>query len=133
MEFSGPVPPPAFLEQYERISPGLASRMVSMAEAESVHRRQIESSVVESHCQDQRAFHSEVLRGQILATAITVVALVAGAYTAVSGHEWAGGVLGCAGIGGIAINLILGRNAKQESAPKPDAQPAAPKGRHRKA
>ena len=55
MEFSGPIPPPGFLEQYERINPGLASRMVAMAESEATHRRQMETKLVESHCEDQKA------------------------------------------------------------------------------
>jgi uncharacterized membrane protein len=36
--FSGPLPPPESLAEYERISPGFADRIVAMAEKEQVHR-----------------------------------------------------------------------------------------------
>ena len=115
MQFSGPIPPPGFLEQYERISPGLASRMVGMAESEAEHRRLIEARLVDSHCADQKAHHDEVTRGQVLATVITISALIAGSVTALHGYQIAGSILGASGIGGIAVTLILGRNARQES------------------
>lgn len=132
MQFSGPVPPPNLLMQYEQISPGLANRMVLMAERESSHRQQIEVKIVDSHCADQTAFHVEVKRGQVLATAITIFAIAAGAYTANQGHEIAGGILGAAGIGGIAINLILGRNARPANSGAEEEAPTEPPKRRKK-
>lgn len=37
--FSGPLPPPQVLAQYESILPGSANRILSMAEKQSEHRR----------------------------------------------------------------------------------------------
>jgi len=37
--FVGPIPPPDILQGYDNILPGLADRIVSMAEAEGNHRR----------------------------------------------------------------------------------------------
>lgn len=37
--FLGPIPPPELLAQYERTLPGLADRLVAIAERESDHRR----------------------------------------------------------------------------------------------
>ena len=91
-----------------------------MAETEAEHRRLVEARLVDSHCADQKAFHNEVTRGQILATFITISALIAGTVTALYGHEIAGSILGASGIGGIAVTLILGRNARQESGNPPD-------------
>ncbi|MCS6811316.1 MAG: DUF2335 domain-containing protein [Tepidimonas sp.] len=41
--WAGPLPPPATLEQFERIVPGAAQRLLAMAETEQKHRHAIES------------------------------------------------------------------------------------------
>lgn len=46
--FSGPIPPPNALEDYEVILPGSADRILTMAENQSKHRIEIESSVINS-------------------------------------------------------------------------------------
>lgn len=48
VSFSGPIPPPAHLEQYERILPGAAERILKMAEEQSAHRRSLEKQVIGS-------------------------------------------------------------------------------------
>lgn len=40
--FAGPLPPPDQLAKYERALPGLADRIVAMAEAEGDHRRRLQ-------------------------------------------------------------------------------------------
>jgi Predicted membrane protein (DUF2335) len=40
--FSGPIPPPDVLAKYERALPGLADRLVCIAERESDHRRALQ-------------------------------------------------------------------------------------------
>lgn len=47
--FSGPLPPPEILEKYNQVVPGLAERILSMAEQQSTHRQQLERTVVESN------------------------------------------------------------------------------------
>ena len=47
MEFSGPIPPPNILRQYEDILPGATDRILTMAEAQSKHRQHMEKTVVE--------------------------------------------------------------------------------------
>lgn len=44
--FSGPLPPPAILADYEKAYPGLAERIVRLAETESQHRHATESTLV---------------------------------------------------------------------------------------
>jgi len=44
--FSGPLPPPEILRGYESILPGLADRVVKMAENQSTHRQRLESRVI---------------------------------------------------------------------------------------
>jgi len=48
-QFSGPIPHPRLLSGYETIHKGLADRIVSMAERQSLHRQTMEKTVVESN------------------------------------------------------------------------------------
>jgi len=47
--FSGPLPPPEVLEKYNQVIPGLAERIITMAEQQSKHRQGLERTVVESN------------------------------------------------------------------------------------
>ncbi len=44
--YEGPIPPPAMLAEFEKISPGLADRIVKMAENQAEHRQEIEKIVI---------------------------------------------------------------------------------------
>ena len=44
-EFSGPIPPPNIIEGYEKIVPGSADRIISMAERQSEHRQKMEQKM----------------------------------------------------------------------------------------
>jgi len=44
--FSGPLPHPRLLQQYDDISPGMANRLVQMAEAEAANRREMQNKIV---------------------------------------------------------------------------------------
>ena len=46
--FSGPLPPPQVLQQYNEIVPGLAGRIVAHAERQTEHRIQMEAKVIHS-------------------------------------------------------------------------------------
>ncbi len=54
VSFSGPLPPPNHLEQYERILPGAAERILKMAEDQSLHRRNLETKVIHSGVSDAK-------------------------------------------------------------------------------
>jgi uncharacterized membrane protein len=120
-EFSGPVPPPNLLAGYENVCPGLANRIFKMAEVEADHRRKLETSVVDANIQHNCRNSSESRRGQIFALIITLAGLVAGCYTALQGHDVAGGILGVGGMGGIVTTFVLGRakSPKIDESPKP--------------
>ncbi|KPA12709.1 hypothetical protein MHK_007077 [Candidatus Magnetomorum sp. HK-1] len=42
IQFSGPIPPPAILQEYNNVSPGCADRIIKYAENEAEHRRKVE-------------------------------------------------------------------------------------------
>jgi uncharacterized membrane protein len=112
--FSGPLPPPALLQQYNLVFPGAAERIVAMAEREATHRQDIERGLVELQITDSQRRFSESRFGQICALLITLSGMGVGAYTALHGHEIAGSILGVGGIGGIVTTFILGRPKQQQ-------------------
>src|ERR1700677_3358725 len=52
--FSGPLPPPNLLAQYNDVVPNGAERIVTMAEKQQEHRQEIEHCVVHGNKDDQR-------------------------------------------------------------------------------
>jgi uncharacterized membrane protein len=67
--FQGPLPPPALLREYNQVMPGLAERIVGMAEAEGTHRRKVERSLV-------RLSHEGLFCGATIALVVIVGSLI---------------------------------------------------------
>lgn len=47
--FSGPIPPPALFESYERVLPGCADRILKIAEKEQAQQHKIQNQVVKAN------------------------------------------------------------------------------------
>lgn len=47
--YVGPLPPPDTLAQYDKILPGAAERILRMAEEQSAHRRELETTIVDKN------------------------------------------------------------------------------------
>lgn len=77
--FRAPLPPPAMLEDYNHVLPGLAERIVRMAESDQQH----------AHWLDQRYLRLR-FTGQIAAFVIAMGGLVAGTYLIATGHDVTG-------------------------------------------
>ena len=71
--FAGPLPPPEMLLKYDEVSPGLANRIVSLAENQSTHRQSIEAKVVDSNVKSQQL-------GLILGALICFLSIAGGIY-----------------------------------------------------
>ena len=69
--FSGPLPPPDLLDAYERTMPGLADRIVKMAETEQGHRHRSEN-------RDNRVAGYLQIVGQIGAIGLSAIGIYAG-------------------------------------------------------
>ena len=101
--FSGPLPPPKLLQDYEAIQPGFAERIVKMAEQEADHRRLQETKALDTDIVLNHKDFTERKTGQFLAFAIVIIMAFVGAYLALNGSEIAGSVFG-----GPAIVSIVG-------------------------
>jgi len=101
--FIGPLPLPDMLEQYERVLPGCAERILAMSERglliteeQTHHRQAMESAVV----------HSDIKRADLglkFGTVVITLIIIVGAITIFTGHPGYGITL----IGG-SVSIVLG-------------------------
>jgi uncharacterized membrane protein len=108
---SGPIPPPEILRKYDEIHPGLAERIIKMAEEEAAHRRIMEREVTAVQARDQTAYRRSELLGQVFGFAIGLAAIGGAALAAVKGAQIAASFIGTAGVTGLVTAFIMGRHA----------------------
>lgn len=93
--FSGPLPLPAHLEKYNEILPGAAERIMAMAEAQSKHRREMETKSIDSDISRSKL-------GLWFGFIIGTLGLSLGAFLMYAGKLLEGGLLG----GGTLASLV---------------------------
>jgi uncharacterized membrane protein len=81
--FSGPLPPPGLLAQYNEIIPNGAERIVAMAEKQSAHRERLEARVIEGNVASQT-------RGSYFSFILALVAIVGGFWLIHEGRSASG-------------------------------------------
>lgn len=88
--FSGPLPPPAALAEYDQTVPGLAREIVDQWKAETEHRHRMIDGLREIDQESMRAYYGSERRGQWLAL-VVFLAVVAVAVLAIAlDHEAVG-------------------------------------------
>jgi uncharacterized membrane protein len=92
--FSGPLPHPQHLAEYEAITPGFADRIIKMAEDESEHRRSQEQKELNADIHFNNKDFAERRIGQLSAVFIVLIMAAIGAYLALDGKEITGSVFG---------------------------------------
>lgn len=97
--FSGPVPPPSLLKQYEETLPGAADRIFVLTENEQQHRHQFEDRALQIHLDLQR-------RGQWMGLVLPTAAVLGSVICAALGQGPAAITLGGLGLVGIISSLI---------------------------
>ena len=105
--YSGPIPSPGQLREFEAILPGLANRLVTMAENQSAHRIETEKFVVNSQQRQSGV-------GQYLGFIISVLAICGGIYLAVNGHPGVGGTLTSGTVISLATIFVLGKRQQRK-------------------
>ncbi len=123
---SGPLPSPEQLAGYEAVTPGLAERIVRMAEKQMDHRLNYESKEQANRLQlssrEQDIFQEEVVgrhkmteRGQKLGFLLTYSLGIAGMLLAMAGHSVVASVIFGTTIVSIAAVFVIGRLQKESS------------------
>jgi uncharacterized membrane protein len=81
--FSGPIPPPEFLKQYDLLVPGIAKRFLEEPHLEAEHRRNLEKTMLSERIRMSK-------RGQWMAFCLALLSILA-AFTAIfTGYSIAG-------------------------------------------
>lgn len=106
VQYSGPIPPPAMLDQYNRIVPGAAERIIKMAEQQHSHRITLESKVIASDIRNS-------ILGVICAFVITLAVLLLAGYSIHKNQTWAAGFFSVLGIGGLVSTFIYGTQSRR--------------------
>nr|WP_232843717.1 DUF2335 domain-containing protein [Secundilactobacillus angelensis] len=113
--FSGPLPPPSQLSQYEEILPGSADRILKMAENQALHRQNLETTVVKSNSRDS-------LLGVIFGFILGVMIIGGGIFLAIKGDSY-GPWLTLAGATGLIGVFVYGtRSSRKERVEKDKAR-----------
>lgn len=81
--FSGPLPPAEEIGKYEKVLPGLADRIVTMAENQSSHRQVIEKRIISFDI-------LKGIMGQVFAFIIIMTTIIGGIYLIYSGKTLVG-------------------------------------------
>jgi uncharacterized membrane protein len=105
--FSGPIPSPEMLAEYGRIIPDGPERILRMAEAQSEHRRALETSVVTSQNRQSE-------KGQLYAFILALVFAGVGVWMASIGQFAIAGGIFTVTIGGLVTTFVMGRSAQKK-------------------
>lgn len=106
--FQGPLPPPEVLAGYEATLPGAADRILAMAERQSAHRQELETTVATGDSRRQ-------LYGLLAGTVVTMSALALAGVLAFFGHSGVSALTALAPIATLAGVFVYGdRSRRQE-------------------
>jgi uncharacterized membrane protein len=114
--YTGPIPPPQMLAEYDRVIPGLGEKLVGAFLLEGEHRRKNEIGEIEF--MERRATESaqQTIAGMRYAFKIVLVFSGVATLAIVLGHPWAGTAILGANLAAIVLTFIVGRRAQvQES------------------
>jgi uncharacterized membrane protein len=120
----GPLPAADVLGAYEAVMPGLADRIVRMAEREQAHVHGLESAEVEQPYKIAR-------RGQVLGLMAVALFLIFAGILAVKGSPVAAAAVASVDIVAVLVVFITGASPAKEPAPSPDQPSPGKQGQRR--
>jgi len=103
----GPLPSPECLQEYNSVLPGLAERIVSMAEKQSNHRIKIEEIVIQSNVKESRL-------GQTYGLLIGLAGMAVTLTLALSGHDSVASIIGSSTLVSLVAVFVIGRRKQQK-------------------
>ncbi len=105
--FSGPLPPPGILAQYDALVPGSANRILTQWETQTNHRQSLELRVVESNVANAR-------HGQQFAFILAVLILLTAVGLFATGRDIWGLIALIGEITGLTGVFIFGRRRQEQ-------------------
>lgn len=101
--WSGPLPPPGALQQFDAIIPNGAERIMTMVEQEQQHRIAMDKTAIKAEIWD-------TIGGKVLGAVMTLASVAGAIYTAQIGAHWAVSVA----IVGVPITALIGKFIKSK-------------------
>lgn len=105
-EFSGPLPPPAVLDDYNRVVPSAAEKIIAMAEKEQEHRIKAEQMMIEGEIKQAK-------RGQIMGFIIALLLTATAIYLAVIGLTSLSAIIFSVTLIGVATIFVLNKKPRR--------------------
>lgn len=105
--FSGPLPAPVDLEHYEKVLPGAAERIISMAERQSAHRQNLETKVINSEISNSKT-------GLYFGFAIGIGGFIVVGYCASFGYQILAGIIAALDIGSLVGVFVYGSEKRKK-------------------
>lgn len=105
--YKGPIPPAEMLKEYEKVLPGSADRIISMAERQQSHRHKLELTVIKSNSRDSKM---GIIAGALLSFALIVI----GGLGIVTGYPGIGAFLSVSSIATLAGIFVYGTRSNRE-------------------
>lgn len=112
--WSGPLPPPAALEHFERIAPGTAQRIINHMIAEGEHRRSLEVAALDIDRQTVAGEHSITRRGQWLGFILGMAMIGGGVGLSAMGKDTSGLATILTGGAALLASMWFGRSQPKE-------------------
>lgn len=109
--FSGPLPPPSILGEYNNILPNGAERIMKMAENQSNHRIELEKHAIKEELRQSK-------NGQVFGFILAIIGMLVAFILAYFDHDTVAGIFGTTTIVGLVTIFVIGkknqRNTKDE-------------------
>lgn len=107
-QYSGPLPPPQMLADFDLVLPGSAERILKMVENQAQHRMKIESRVIEGGLINERL-------GVFAGTALASLIVLVGGALVLAGRSAEGFAAVIVAVGGVVSAYVYGdRQRRQE-------------------
>jgi uncharacterized membrane protein len=131
MEFSGPLPPPGMLKQYDVVVPGAAKDIHDGALQRARHVMDLERLWVEGTLADRRTAREQFRRSQWLAFGLAALLICFGGAAILAGHDWAGATIITGTVVSMILALVWGKRSRlprgSPAEEEPSGQPPQPR------
>lgn len=108
-QFIGPLPTPGMLEDFDRVVPGLARKIVDRSELELHHRHKVEELALTARIEDRRAARRLSQQGQWMAFVLAVLFSGLGVYLVLNGYPKVGGAMATTTVVALAGVFLTGQ------------------------
>lgn len=105
--YSGPIPPPQTLHEYNQIDPTFAERIMKMAETQACHRQNMEKTMIGSSSRDS-------VLGIVSGFIIGMTSIISSYFLGVNGQPLLSGIIGVGGLSGLVSVFIYGTRANSQ-------------------